>query len=84
MKLPESIRVRLAQLVGEFLNDKYRVTGRLGERVVALKHTNGNRITLIAENGSIGIIKNGKLVKVDNLAAAKSDAKPSSLATSST
>lgn len=76
MKLPENVRVRLAQLVGEFLNDKYRVTGKLGERVVALKHTNGNRITLVAEERSIGIIKNGKLVKIDELAGAPSGAQP--------
>lgn len=54
---------RLLQVEGELIFDGYRRTGKLGDMVLALKHTNGNRITLIANEENVAIIKNGRLVK---------------------
>ena len=54
---------RLLQISGELISEGYRITGKLGDDVMALKHTNGNRITLIATEQSIATIKNGRLVK---------------------
>lgn len=54
---------RLLQVSGELISEGYRITGKLGDTVMALKHTNGNRITLIATEQSIATIKNGRLVK---------------------
>lgn len=68
MKHSTDVRVRLAQIVGELSSEGYRKTGSLGDTVVALKHTNGNRLTVIANENSIVYIKNGKLVKSEPLA----------------
>lgn len=61
------IRVRLAQIVGELISEGYRKTGSIGDTVVALKHTNGNRMTIIANEVSIAFLKNGRLVKSEPL-----------------
>lgn len=61
------IRVRLAQIVGELISEGYRKTGSIGDTVVALKHTNGNRMTIIANEVSIAFLKNGRLVKAEPL-----------------
>lgn len=53
---------RLEQICSSLVSEGYRVTGKLGA-VRALKHPNGNRITVIATGNQIGIIKNGRLVK---------------------
>lgn len=61
------IRVRLAQIVGELISEGYRKTGSIGNTVVALKHTNGNRMTIKANEVSIAFLKNGRLVKSEPL-----------------
>lgn len=83
-KIPNLVLVRLAQIKGEFLTDGYRQTGKIGDSVFALKHTNGNRITLIATPVSIVILKNGHLVKTDEVVRAAAAAASPSPATSST
>lgn len=67
---------RLLQVSGELISEGYRITGKLGNEVMALKHTNGNRITLIATEQSIATIKNGHLVKSEpiTITAAKESA----------
>ena len=67
---------RLLQISGELISEGYRCTGKLGDAVIALKHTNGNRITLIANEQSIATIKNGRLVKSEpiTITAAKESA----------
>lgn len=54
---------RLLQFAGELISEGYRITGRLGDEVIALKHTNGNRITLIASVRGVAFIKNGHFIK---------------------
>lgn len=63
MRKSKKLQEKLAQVKGEFLNDGYRQTGSLGESCIALKHTNGNRVTLVANDTTIAVIKNGRLVK---------------------
>ena len=82
--IPNLVLVRLAQIKGEFLTDGYRQTGKIGDSVYALKHTNGNRITLIATPTSIAIMKNGRLIKTDEVTRAAAAAASPSPATSST
>ena len=62
--------------MGELISEGYRCTGSIGDAVKALKHTNGNRITLIATEQSIAMIKNGRLVKSEpiTITAAKNSA----------
>ena len=64
------IKVRLSQIVGNLTSEGWRKTGSLGDCVVALKHPNGNRMTLIATEKSIAYVKNGRLVKTDDITAA--------------
>lgn len=78
------IRVRLAQIVGELISEGYRKTGSVGETVVALKHTNGNRMTLIASEVSIAYLKNGRLVKSEPLTVGAAAADEHASATPST
>lgn len=57
---------RLLQVCDGLKSEGYRVTGSLTTNesdIVALKHPNGNRMTLIAHDNEIAYIKNGKLVK---------------------
>ena len=61
------IKTRLSQIVGELSSEGYRKTGSLGGTVVALKHPNGNRMTIIANEHSIAYLKNGHLVKSEPL-----------------
>ena len=82
--IPILVFVRLAQIKGEFLAEGYRQTGKIGDSVFALKHTNGNRITLIATPTSIAIMKNGRLVKTDEVTRAAAAARGQGPATSST
>lgn len=82
--IPNLVFVRLAQIKGEFLTEGYRQTGKIGDSVFALKHTNGNRITLIATPTSIAIMKNGRLVKTDEVTRAATAARGKEPATSST
>lgn len=63
-------RTRLLQIRGNLVTEGWRQTGSLGDSVIAFKHTNGNRLTLIANEESIAYIKNGKLVKQEALRAA--------------
>lgn len=63
MRKSKNLQEKLAQVKGEFFNDGYRQTGSLGDTCVALKHTNGNRVTLVANDYTIAVIKNGRLVK---------------------
>lgn len=63
MRKNKNLQEKLAQVKGEFLNDGYRQTGSLGDKCIAMKHTNGNRVTLIANDNTIAVIKNGRLVK---------------------
>ena len=56
---------RLLQICDELKSEGYRITGSLGSSVYALKHTNGNRITLIEAEGRIATIKNGRMVKIE-------------------
>lgn len=58
-----NVKCRILQICDELKNEGYRVTGSLGSTVVALKHTNGNRITIIATGNEIGYLKNGRLIK---------------------
>ena len=67
---------RLSQISGEFCSEGYRITGRLGKSVIALKHPNGNRITLVGDGNVIGIIKNGCLVKKETIFADADCAQP--------
>lgn len=67
MKRKTDIQVRLAQVVGELISEGYRKTGSIGNNIVALRHTNGNRMTLIASEVSIAYLKNGLLVKSEPL-----------------
>lgn len=60
-----NVRARLLQIVDELKAEGYRVTGTLGDSVFALKHTNGNRMTITAVGKQIGYIKNGHLVKTE-------------------
>lgn len=62
MRKSKNLQEKLAQVKGEFLNDGYRQTGSLGDTCIALKHTNGNRVTLVANDNTIAVIKNGHLV----------------------
>lgn len=57
-----SMLARLEQICSNFVSEGYRRTGKMGA-VRALKHPNGNRITLIGTENDIGILKNGRLVK---------------------
>lgn len=57
---------RLTQILGELTSEGYRVTGRF-EGVVYLKHPNGNRLTVIANDESFAYIKNGRLVKEEKI-----------------
>lgn len=82
--IPNLVFVRLAQIKGEFLSEGYRQTGKIGDSVIALKHTNGNRITLIATPTSIAIMKNGHLIKTDEVTRAAAAAQRMTPATSST
>ena len=70
MNRPNNYRVRLLQIVGNLTSEGWRKTGSIGDSVIAMKHTNGNRLTLIANEESIAYIKNGKLVKQETLRAA--------------
>ena len=63
MRKNKNLIEKLAQIKGEFFNDGYRQTGSLGDTCIAMKHTNGNRVTLIANDNTIAVIKNGHLVK---------------------
>lgn len=63
MRKSKNLQEKLAQVKGEFLNDGYRQTGSLGDTCIAMKHTNGNRVTLVANETTIAVIKNGRLVK---------------------
>lgn len=67
MNRPNNYRVRLLQIVGNLTSEGWRKTGSIGDSVIAMKHTNGNRLTLIANEESIAYIKNGKLVKQEPL-----------------
>lgn len=67
---------RLSQITGELCSEGYRITGRLGQTIIALKHPNGNRITLLAQDNEIGILKNGCLVKTESLLTAADSAQP--------
>ena len=58
-----NIKCRMLQICDELKAEGYRVTGSLGETVYALKHPNGNRMTIIYADGEIGYIKNGTLKK---------------------
>ena len=80
--IPNLVFVRLAQIKGEFLTEGYRQTGKIGDSVFALKHT--NRITLIATPTSIAIMKNGHLIKTDEVTRAAAAAQRMTPATSST
>lgn len=60
-----NVRCRLLQICDELKAEGYRVTGSLGSTVFALRHTNGNRMTISYANGEIGYIKNGRLVKTE-------------------
>lgn len=70
MNRPNNYRVRLLQIVGNLTSEGWRKTGSIGDSVIAMKHTNGNRITLIASESSIAYIKNGRLVKNEPLPSA--------------
>lgn len=78
------IRVRLAQIVGELISEGYRKTGSIGDTVVALKHTNGNRMTIIANEVSIAFLKNGRIVKSEPLTVGATAADGHAPATPST
>lgn len=78
------IRVRLAQIVGELISEGYRKTGSIGNTVVALKHTNGNRMTIIANDVSIAFLKNGQLVKSEPITVGAATANEHAPATPST
>lgn len=78
------IRVRLAQIVGELISEGYRKTGSIGNTVVALKHTNGNRMTIIANEVSIAFLKNGRLIKSEPLTVGAAAADGPAPATPST
>lgn len=78
------IRVRLAQIVGELISEGYRKTGSIGDTVVALKHTNGNRMTIIAYEKSIAYLKNGRLIKSEPLTIGAAAADENAPATPST
>lgn len=67
---------RLRQCADELVSEGYRITGRLGESVIALKHPNGNRMTLIISRGNIAYMKNGHLVKTDEVCRLQSAANP--------
>ena len=67
-----NVQVRVSQLVDNLISEGWRKTGSLGNCVVALKHPNGNRMTLIATEKSIAFIKNGRLIKTDEITAAAS------------
>lgn len=58
-----NVKCRILQICDELKKEGYRVTGSLGSTVVALKNTNGNRMTIIATGKEIGYLKNGHLVK---------------------
>lgn len=62
------LKTRLEQICSNLISEGYRVTGRLG-LVRALKHPNGNRITLIGADNSIAYIKNGRFLKKDDITA---------------
>lgn len=62
------LKTRLEQICSNLISEGYRVTGRLG-LVRALKHPNGNRITLIGTDNSIAYIKNGRFLKKDDITA---------------
>ena len=70
MGRPNNYRVRLLQIVGNLTSEGWRKTGSIGDSVIAMKHTNGNSITLIASDTSIAYIKNGRLVKNEPLPSA--------------
>lgn len=67
MSRPNNYRVRLLQIVGNLTTEGWRKTGSIGDSVIAMKHTNGNRMTLIASESSIAFIKNGHLIKQEPL-----------------
>ena len=58
-----NIKCRMLQFCDELKAEGYRVTGSLGETVYALKHPNGNRMTIIYAGGENGYIKIGSLKK---------------------
>lgn len=62
------LKTRLEQICSNLISEGYRVTGRLG-LIRALKHPNGNRITLIGTENSIAYIKNGRFLKKDDITA---------------
>lgn len=65
-----NVRCRLLQICDELKTEGYRVTGSLGSTVFALRHTNGNRMTITYTDGKIGYLKNGRLVKSEKIGAA--------------
>lgn len=69
-----NIKCRMLQICNELKAEGYRVTGSLGDTVYALKHPNGNRMTIIYAGGKIGYIKNGKMIKYERIK--KSDCHP--------
>lgn len=72
----DKLITRLSQISGELCSEGYRITGRLGRSVIALKHPNGNRITLLAQESDIAIMKNGCLIKTESLLTAADCAQP--------
>lgn len=62
-----NIKCRMLQICDELKAEGYRVTGSLGDTVYALKHPNGNRMTIIYAGGEIGYIKNGTLKKKERV-----------------
>ena len=62
-----NIKCRMLQICDELKAEGYRVTGSLGETINALKHPNGNRMTIIYADGKIGYIKNGTLKKSETV-----------------
>lgn len=62
-----NIKCRMLQICDELKAEGYRVTGSLGDTVYALKHPNGNRMTIIYAGGKIGYIKNGTLKKSETV-----------------
>lgn len=69
--------VRLEQIASNLTTEGYRITGRLRPNVIALKHPNGNRMTLIANEYRIAYIKNGHFLKNDLVCVNAQSANPS-------
>ena len=54
---------RLEQICSSLQNEGYNIVGKM-EGVRCLRHTtNGNRITVLATNDYVAIMKNGRVVK---------------------